>query len=646
MSDRASEWLRALRVWAGKKSSWEVAAAIVTVLTFIGGGIAWFWPSKESPPPSTTVTATNGVAINGNVTNSAVINIAGIEKLTPEQIAALMPGPRGDDAETRKRIEDLSRQTGVTESALGTFFHILGENEVPPERLSATLVDIAKRYVEFRERLATLPTNGESERRVLSDAQVAIDKGDFDRAETLLRGLEEAQAKETNQARRNQATTRAERARLSALRLDRLAAAEHYRVAAELTPNEDAAVQAGYLIDSADALREHGDERGDNDALRSSIDRHRHALTLVSRERDRDVWARAQNNLGTALSDLGGRESGPTRLEEAVSAYRSALLERTRERVPLDWAMTQNNLGGALEKLGERDKGPHRLEEAVSAYRSALEEWTRERVPLLWATTQKNLGSALQMLGERDSGKARLEDAFSAYQSALQEFTRERVPLDWAETQNNIGATLLRISERESVPDRLEEAVSAFRSALMEFTRERVPLDWALTQNNLGCALQMLGEREGGPSRLEEAVSAFRSALQERTRGRVPRDWAMTQNNLGLALGTLGERESGPGRFEEAVLAYWSALQELTRERGPVQWAMIQGNLSFALSALAERTRDVDTAKTALATIDDALAVFAEAKAEYHVDTGSRIRDRAVAVLNELQADGRQSVAD
>ncbi len=66
-------------------------------------------------------------------------------------------------------------------------------------------------------------------------------------------------------------------------------------------------------------------------------------------------WAMTQNNLGTALSPLGERESGTARLEEAVAAYRDALTERTRERVPLGWAMTQNNLGNALWSLGERE---------------------------------------------------------------------------------------------------------------------------------------------------------------------------------------------------------------------------------------------------------------------------------------------------
>lgn len=44
-------------------------------------------------------------------------------------------------------------------------------------------------------------------------------------------------------------------------------------------------------------------------------------------------------------------------LEQAVATLRAALEEWTREGVPLDWATTQNNLGTALSTLGERESG-------------------------------------------------------------------------------------------------------------------------------------------------------------------------------------------------------------------------------------------------------------------------------------------------
>jgi tetratricopeptide (TPR) repeat protein len=84
-------------------------------------------------------------------------------------------------------------------------------------------------------------------------------------------------------------------------------------------------------------------------------------------------WATTQNNLGTALATLGGRESGTARLEEAVAAYREALKERTRERVPLDWAQSFGNQGEALMYLAERAKDAAMAEAALRQIEAALE---------------------------------------------------------------------------------------------------------------------------------------------------------------------------------------------------------------------------------------------------------------------------------
>jgi hypothetical protein len=54
--------------------------------------------------------------------------------------------------------------------------------------------------------------------------------------------------------------------------------------------------------------------------------------------------------------------------------------------VPLNWARAQNNLGNALSTLGERESRTARLEEAVAAFDACLSvtatvwppEWVRE----------------------------------------------------------------------------------------------------------------------------------------------------------------------------------------------------------------------------------------------------------------------------
>ena len=378
-----------------------------------------------------------------------------------------------------------------------------------------------------------------------------------------------------------------------------LEAAELFGQAAGYVPSGHASERGGYLLRQADALDRQGDERGDNAALRSSIEVYGRALAEYPRSLAPLDWAATQNDLGNALWTLGERESGTARLEEAVAAYRAALEERTRERVPLDWAATQNNLGNALDALGWRESGtarrrtqhadPHCALLFASpqglwglSCRSGFRRWSTTGSH--WAATQNNLGGALQALGaagERDgaargggrglsrgvggekagASSPRLgDDAEQSRHCALKRSARGRagrrgsrrrsrpIARRWrngrasgfrstGRRRRTISAMRFQtLGERESGTARLEEAVAAYRAALEEWTRERVPLDWATTQNNLGNALTRLGERESGTARLEEAVAAYRAALEERTRERVPLEWATTQNNLGNAL--------------------------------------------------------------------------------------------------------------
>ena len=347
---------------------------------------------------------------------------------------------------------------------------ILGESNIPPERLAAKLVEIAEQFKTLKASASTQTGDDPKTTALKAEAQQAIDKGELVKADSLLAQVETEQRRALDRLVLNAAETAARRGEIALTRLRYGEAAQHFASAADMLPpnSEYEDKRIGYLEREASALYQQGDEFGDNGALATAIERQIRLLGMRPRERVPLDWAMTQNNLGNALATLGERESGTARLEEAVAAFRAALEERTRERVPLDWARTQNNLGNALMTLGERESGTARLEEAVAAYREALKEWTRERVPLDWAMTQNNLGNALWTLGERESGTARLEEAVAAYREALKEWTRERVPLDWAMTQNNLGNALLTLGERESGTARLDEAVAAYREALKE----------------------------------------------------------------------------------------------------------------------------------------------------------------------------------
>jgi len=549
---------------------------------FIGAGLAVAGLDEAVALNDTTVTAApGGIAAGGDVKNNTINQtiiqqdpaaLAAVVKVLADQNAATTEARITAEREAAALAEKLKF---TTEAVIG-FLRTLGEHSVPPENITAKLIEIASQAIATRQRLALLEPDDPATKALVDQAKVELDKGHPDAASGLLQRAEEAELAAAAQARAlaqqasaaadarqlHAAQTRETRGDVALTQLRYAEAAGLFGSAVSLLPARSSGDRGRLLSRQADALYRQGSEFGDNTALIDSI-------TIWQEISEQDFsrskvpldWAMAQNNLGNALATLGGRESGTVRLEAAVAAYRAALEERTRDRVPLDWAQTQNNLGNALWTLGERESGTARLEAAVAAYRAALEERTRDRVPLDWAQTQNNIGTALWTLGTRESGTARLEAAVAAYRAALEERTRERVPLDWAMTQMNLGNALVMLGGRENGTAQLEAAVAAYRAALEERTRQRVPLAWAMTQENLGTALLVLGGRENGTAQLEAAVAAYRAALDERTRDRVPLEWAMTQVNLGAALETLGKRESGTAHLEEAVAALDACLK-------------------------------------------------------------------------------------
>jgi len=289
---------------------------------------------------------------------------------------------------------------------------------IDPAVIDAQLRAKAREFLDLSARLAALASDDPRVAKLRRSASQAFAAADSDRADAALADAErldreeaEAQLNVAHILLNSAAETRAVRAAAARLRLDHLAAAEHFGEAARIVTPLGDATRFRYSAEEAASLGDHGYERGDGEALRLAIQRYRAVLTETFRCAYPDDWAATQDNLGNVLATVAVRESGTARLEEAVAAYSAALEEWTRERVPLDWAATQNNLGNALAALGERETGTARLEEAVAAYRAALEERTRERVPLDWAHSQHNLSLALEALGERNDDKGVLAEA-------------------------------------------------------------------------------------------------------------------------------------------------------------------------------------------------------------------------------------------
>ncbi|MDQ6703463.1 MAG: tetratricopeptide repeat protein [Pseudomonadota bacterium] len=411
-----------------------------------------------------TVSAPGGVAAGRDVTGPVTIGV------TPEMLADLKrPWEELSDSQKRE-IAKLQGDLDLNQRQVKSALEIVGEADVPPERLAAKLVEIAGKFKDLQTAAAAQPGDDSKITALKAKAQKAIQDGELDKAKEILAKVEKIQDEALERLALNAAQTAAQLGDLALAQLRYPEAAGHFARAAAKVPQGHEDERWKYLNAEASALYRQGDEFGDNAAVLLAIERYRHLAELRPRNAFPLEWAMTQMKLGNALRVLGERESGTARLEEAVAAYREALKEWTRARVPLEWAMTQTNLGAALRALGERESGTARLDEAVSAYREALQECTRARVPLDWAMTQNNLGLALATLGERESGTARLEEAIAAYREALQELTRERVPLDWARSTGNQGVALMLLAKRRGDAKMAKLAVQQMEAA---FTTSR-----------------------------------------------------------------------------------------------------------------------------------------------------------------------------
>jgi hypothetical protein len=343
----------------------------------LGSTSAW-------PLGDTEVTATDcGIAAGRDASGNTVTCNYG---LSPEQVQELTrAAAAGATGPLTDTIVALSKQLGVTESATKTLLRIVGEQDVPLDRLGETLAKVANDYQRLQAQAAALNPDNPTARGLVEQAKAEIAAGHFTKAHQLLGAATQAQIAAAQQARQlrvqaqaaeeaqllGAAASTAVAGDLALTERDYLQAAERFNQAAALVPLGQNELQAEYRERQANAFSRQGYEKGDNAALGQAIAGYRDLLEERTRKRVPLDWARTQVNLGTALRNLGERESGTEKLEQAVAAYRAALEEMTRERVPLEWARTQNNLGGAFQSLGERERRKDLLTQAMQAVRQA-----------------------------------------------------------------------------------------------------------------------------------------------------------------------------------------------------------------------------------------------------------------------------------
>ena len=256
--------------------------------------------------------------------------------------------------EQRKRSPSW-RATSASAGGLAGLLPDVGRGRGPARAAGGKLVEIAERYKQLVRQVAAAPGDDPEVAKLKGEAKRRLTPASWNGPTTCWRRCRRPRTRRSSGGNWRRRQRAAQRGEIALTRLRYREAAQHSAAAAQRVPPD----------------------------TRSS------------------PWPPSTRGLAPTARGWGRRQPGADQGHRPPTGRSEG---RTRERVPLDWARTQNNLGTALSTLGERESGTARLEEAVAAYRAALEERTRERVPLDWATTQNNLGNALwsaRRAGER-----------------------------------------------------------------------------------------------------------------------------------------------------------------------------------------------------------------------------------------------------
>lgn len=259
-------------------------------------------------------------------------------------------------------------------------------------------------------------------------------------------------------------------------------------------------------------------------------------------------------------------------LREALeAALNGDAAKISREREPQVWAAKQNDLGNLLAALGQQRRDAASLERAIQCFGKALEVFTRESTPQQWAATQYNLATANQALGRLSEATAPLKTAVDAYTDALQVWTKEQSPQDWMLTLHQLGATLYTFARQLKGNRQFQKSVVAYKNALASLNADDYALELVATHNNRGVTLHHLGESEENPARLKEAINSYELALTVSMEQQLPIHVAVlcrvnkatVQNSLAQLTNDAVLAEEVADEFEVIMECFSHALQPL-----------------------------------------------------------------------------------
>ena len=329
-------------------------------------------------------------------------------------ITGVLNGLAGQDSALAREFGKLSGTFGVQESALGNFFKILQEKQIPVEELDRRLREIAQRHLGMIDRLDRAGRSAADDAEVadyLRGARALVEKGDYDGADGLLSRAEtldvdaiEQQQEALGLRALRAAETRAERAELRLLRFDYAEGAELFAAAADL-------VQAERPMSAARYANRAGQAYEDAALYRAALPHFQRSLALREQHLSADdpEIAVALNNLA-ALYKETGRYAEAEPLMKRVLSIDEAAYGPDHPDVAIDL----NNLAQLYEATGRYAEAEPLMKRALG-----IEEAKRGPDHPYVAINLNNLAQLYQATGRYAEAEPLMKRALGIFEASL-----------------------------------------------------------------------------------------------------------------------------------------------------------------------------------------------------------------------------------
>src|SRR5262245_34537406 len=191
---------------------WFRARAVVFALALVAAALGL--SASAQAQPIGVRAESGGLAIGGDVSGST-INIG----ISAKQLESLIRLQEGHSETQQKLITELEAKLDLNQRQIRAALGILGEKDIPPERLALKLVEIAERFKTLQESAAPQPADDAKITALKAEAQKAIEGGDLAKADALLAEVEAQQQQMLDRLAVNAAETSARRGDIALTRL-------------------------------------------------------------------------------------------------------------------------------------------------------------------------------------------------------------------------------------------------------------------------------------------------------------------------------------------------------------------------------------------------------------------------------------------